>query len=283
MNLFFILHHFAGNSNNTQYFSARPDMRQQRIRSLTACISSIWQTFGGQRFNTRYEYGGVNFDSLEPPANLKVLICVYKDQHVLDDLTIPKNLYESLAVQQEINPIYLGLCAHHLIAQHSGSYDYYCHIEDDLIMSDPLFFTKLQWFNQNTGDDCLLLPNRFEIGGGAKCFIDGYSGIRCDEPKRITLPFLGGMTTFIKPDNVYAGSYFLNQRQLNKLLKNEHYLSFDSSWIGPLESGMSLSLQKSFEIYKPTLESNFLEIQHFGDRYVSRITPSSKNGQKTFS
>lgn len=37
-----------------------------------------------------------------------------------------------------------------------GKYDYYCYLEDDLILYDFWFFVKLKWFNYYVGNNNLL-------------------------------------------------------------------------------------------------------------------------------
>ena len=44
----------------------------------------------------------------------------------------------------------------------AGDGDYFCYLEDDLILGDPWLFRKLAWFTREFGDDCLLQPNRYE-------------------------------------------------------------------------------------------------------------------------
>lgn len=281
MKLLFVMHHYAAKAFypiiNQQYFSARPEMAERRVLSLAECINSIWRTFGGAT-DTIYRNDQVSFKSLDVSNQIDVVVCVSEDKHIIDDLKISSDLYRLSPVEQKIDPLLLGFAAQKVIADASGKYDYYCHIEDDLVFSDPLFFDKLSWFNKNVNPYDLLQPNRMEIAGSKKCFIDGDAGcitkgFQNKGPVNFPLPFLTRRINFLKPDNPYAGSYFLNQSQLDKLLESGHYnqSSPDYSWIGPLESSMCLSLLKTFTLYKPSLDSGFLEIQHYGDRYCGKI------------
>ena len=54
---------------------------------------------------------------------------------------------------------------------------WYCYLEDDIVISDSLFFSKLQWFYHVVNNARYLLqPNRYEIGVDpefSKVYVDG--------------------------------------------------------------------------------------------------------------
>jgi hypothetical protein len=51
-----------------------------------------------------------------------------------------------------------------------------------------------------------------------------------------------------------------------------NFLDMDASFISPLESSATLGIMKTFRVYKPaTQNTNFLEIQHFGDSFLRLI------------
>lgn len=57
-----------------------------------------------------------------------------------------------------------------------GGYDFYCYLEDDLLVRDPLFLRKLRWFTGRFGEGAVLQPNRFEAarsGVVRRAYIDG--------------------------------------------------------------------------------------------------------------
>ena len=97
----------------------------------------------------------------------------------------------------------------------ANGYDFYCYLEDDLILRDPLFFVKLKWFVELAGEDCVLLPNRYEVARDRlvhKAYVDG--PLRPD----VTAPFqdvsvaaeltadaLGRRVVFRRPLNPHAG------------------------------------------------------------------------------
>ena len=69
------------------------------------------------------------------------------------------------------------------------SYDLYAYFEDDLIILDPGFFRKIDWFRGQAGDECVLLPHRIEFSSVPdvvdRFFIDGPMS---DEDLRRVIP-----------------------------------------------------------------------------------------------
>src|SRR5262249_55304109 len=105
---------------------------------------------------------------------LDIVVCTTRGRHVLDRLGIPSRCFQHQATDSE--PPLLGFACHAFLRDRLGDYDYYCYLEDDLIVHDPWFFRKLAWFTSVAGDDKLLQPNRFEGGVGflvPKVYIDG--------------------------------------------------------------------------------------------------------------
>lgn len=64
-------------------------------------------------------------------------------------------------------------------------FDYFCYLEDDILIADPLFFDKQLWFSGQFGDDCMLQPNRYELFRDRyKIYVDG------PLPKSLARPYL---------------------------------------------------------------------------------------------
>ena len=171
---------------------------------------------------------------------------------------------------------------HKILKENLGKYDYYCYMEDDLIINDPSFFDKLVWFNKEFGNECVLQPNRYESssrGRYLKLYVDGdivpratekYQNI--DENSLLQANFLGKEIEFKRPLNPHSGCFFLTKEQMTYWATQDYYLDMDCGFISPLESGASLGIMKTFKVYKPsTQNANFLEIQHFGDYFLRNI------------
>ncbi len=181
--------------------------------------------------------------------------------------------------------------AQSLLRDRLGSYDFYCYLEDDIIIRDPAFFEKLLWFQNTFGPNCLLAPVRFELastGTPAKVIVD------FDLPRHLLEPFrcanqkyeIEGVwnarrQTFQLPSNPHAGCFFLTQEQMAHWVRQPSFNDHDVSWIGPMESAATLSVGKVFDIYKPVRpDPFFLEVQHFGVRYsVQSAPPGSRRGE----
>ena len=68
-----------------------------------------------------------------------------------------------MVITEPLTPKHLGFEAQRFRSRLGESYDLYCYFEDDLIINDPWFFRKIDWFRSHVGDDCLLLPHRVEF------------------------------------------------------------------------------------------------------------------------
>jgi hypothetical protein len=52
-----------------------------------------------------------------------------------------------------------------------------------------------------------------------------------------------------------------------------YFLDRDTGFIGPLESAATLGIMRTFRVYKPANENaNFLEIEHYGNGYISQLS-----------
>jgi hypothetical protein len=134
--------------------------------------------------------------------------------------------------------------------------------------------------------EALLQPNRYEArpdGAVQKLYVDyhltpartaGYQNL-ADRP-RLELPFLDGTVAFERSAYPSAGCFFLNADQLAIWAQSPAFLDGDVSYLSPLDSAATLSIMKTFRIYKPVLDqASFLKVLHasaFGgntDNYTS--------------
>lgn len=279
MRLLFTIPHFYNPQGSRKHASQRPNP-QPRIQALTSSLGAIYQLYS--QFQCMIDIG----QRVVVPSNqqyinhIDIVICTTGEHHLLKELPLPQDAYYHLATQCE--PMFLGFECQGVLKDNLGCYDYYCFLEDDLILSDPWFFVKLVWFNRITGDRNLLQPNRYEsaIGGTfRKAYIDG------DLKPHVTQPFqnleehpqLTGKVmecpvVLKRPLNPHSGCYFLNGAQMDYWVNQPHFLDRDTRFIGPLESAATLGIMKTFRIYKPAPQNaSFLEIQHFGTSFLSLI------------
>lgn len=166
---------------------------------------------------------------------------------------------------------------------HKGRYDYYGFVEDDIVLVDPLFLRKRRLFDRAFGPQALLQPNRYEaspVGPVHKLYVDyriaprvteRYQNIK-DTP-RLELPFLDDTIGFERTPYPSAGCFFLNGEQLGIWAGGPHFLDGDTSYMSALDSAVTLSVMKTFRIYKPVLDQAwFLEVLHASPRWIGSVT-----------
>ncbi len=216
----------------------------------------------------------------EKIKTVDIVICTTQGKHVLNDLSISEGLYRIR--ESDAEPMLLGYECHKVLKENLGSYDYYCYLEDDLIIHDALFFSKLRWFNERVGHDKVLQPNRFEYSASLdahKCYIDGDLRLgvttefqNLNDENSISGQALGQSVKFKRTLNPHSGCFFLNQNQMKNWSEKPFFLDYETSFIGPLESAATLGIMKAFKVYKPIPEcANFLEIQHYGVAFTRLI------------
>ena len=205
------------------------------------------------------------------------------EHHVLDQLDPPfRGLFQMVVVKPE-SPTHLGFAAQRFLASRlEEAYDLYAYFEDDLIILDPGFFQKIDWFRRQAGSDCVLLPHRIEFSNVPdvvdRFFIDG--PIAEDELRRVIpdpspsigSPYPGGTVYFESPRNPHSGCFVLSAQQLQHWLQQAWWQDGDSSLISPLESAASLGITKTFRVFKPAMaNASWLELQHWGTNFLCLI------------
>jgi len=219
----------------------------------------------------------VNVDA-STGAEVDIVICTAGDDHCLAELKLPPALYEHRPCTCE--PKLLGFECHAALQERLGGYDYYCYLEDDLVLHDQWFFAKLDWFAAHSGNGSLLQPNRFEISRAPllpKLYVDGNMTERAirrfqdvGQDPEIVGTFLNTPLRFRRTLNPHAGSFFLSAEQMQHWASQPYFLDRDTSFIGPLESAATLGVMRTFQIYKPAPPfAAFLEIQHSGSAYIN--------------
>lgn len=249
---------------------------QPRVWALTQCLRGLVGNLDASQ-----EAWARAGDRLRPgPAGeatavaLDVVVCTTRGQHLLDQLPVPEGLVEHR--QTEAEPLLLGYECHGVLASRLGEYDFYCYLEDDLILHDPYFLHKQLWFNQQAGDGCVLQPNRFEMSYTEREIKKVYIDFEFTQAERtegqVELSYLGGTLTCYRPSNPHAGCFFLNGRQMAAWAARPDFLSRETGFVGPLESAATLGVARAFTVFKPALrDAGFLEIQHYGQAWSRRL------------
>jgi hypothetical protein len=278
-----IVHYWTDNADSR--YGSLSDDALARAEALGSSISALHDLFNNNSFSLEYAA-----KYKEIPANVDlsysvdVVVVTRKDGNILDHLKISPDLFSPhFAI---VSPTLLGFEAHKVMAENDGKYDKYVYLEDDIIISDPLFFQKMDWFRKRAPELALLLPNRYEITGrddSGKAYIDGdfisdqivrHTGEASPsvQDNKLELEHLGKKIAFQRPSNPHAACFFLDQHQLHHWISRPWFLDGDTSLVGPLESAATLGILKTFTPYKPGLDyAAFLEVRHYGESLLSLI------------
>lgn len=256
---------------------------EARVRAITRCLVAIHESFGARQGLIDSVARRIWRTNEGMAHEVDVVVCTTGGQHLVPRL-------EGLSAgfrhhPTEAEPRLLGYECHAVLKANLGSYDYFGYLEDDLEIRDPLFFTKIDWFRNWAGDDCVLQPNRYEAGLGAavtKYYPDGNLvdptlsprfQDRDDRPL-LKAEVLGREFSFQRVDNPHAGCFFLSAGQMAHWASQPHFLDRSSDFWGPLESAATLGIMRTFRVYKPAREcAEFLEVKHLGLRYLNRLPP----------
>ena len=279
MKILFVIPHYYGPGPGL-YGSTDESQHSRRTASLRAAIASLHQHLGGgqQMLHGNKELFAVN----QAIANdIDIVVCTSGENHLLSELDLPAGSYRHHAVTVD-NPLYLGYSAYDVFKDSFGKYDWYCYLEDDLVITDPLFFHKLQAFYATAPDaGYLLQPNRFEVSSNSSCgktYIDGpmwddnaqvMANLRLpDSCPQIDLPFLAATFRMLPAENAHSGCFFLTASHMKQLLEQPWYGKRMAGYVGPLESAATLFIMALFHVFKPADEcAGFLELLHAHQRY----------------
>jgi len=263
----------ADKTNRSRQASAR----DERLRSLIAAISSPHQALGTATYGLNHGEAKAERSMPKQPYTVDLVVCTAGDSHLLDEIRPLDHLYHHHPTKAE--PIMLGFECHKVLRDARGRYDYYAFVEDDVVLSDPIFFKKRRLFDQHFEPRALLQPNRYELqptGPVNKLYVDyklrpqvteKYQNIA--EAPRLDMPFVDEAIAFERTTYPSAGCFFLNAEQLKLWSDGPYFLDGDVSYMSPLDSAVTLSVMKTFRIYKPCLEQAwFLEVLHASPRWI---------------
>jgi hypothetical protein len=205
-----------------------------------------------------------------------IVLVTTDDDHLVEELSDIAPLFRH--ERREIAPEHLPFECQRVLADGRGDHDFYCYVEDDMVVSDPLIFMKCAWFTERFGDDAVLFPNRFERHGGLKIYPDGPLAVDetaeyqdlSDRPE-LHAAALGVDIVFRRPSNPNASTYFLSAAQLERWVAEPYFAVPTSDFVAPIESGANLGIMRTFRVYKPAEPTaDFLEVEHGTHRYLDQ-------------
>ena len=280
-----IVHYFDQHGDRS--LGSLRDTPTVRAEALGRTITSLHDLFNDHTISLDYRSTYV-----PRPANtdlcytLDIVILTTHGMTVFEHLAIDSSLFEEIPTDAE--PIMLGFEANRIFQERAHDYDRFVYLEDDIILHDPFFFAKLDWFEALVGSQALLQPHLYEVterDGRGKVYIDGdfvpdqitrYRRISGQSAKVIEAEQLGQQLRFCYAPNPHSGCYFLSQAQLHLWLEKPWYLDRDTRLVRSFESAASLGILKTFDIYKPDLNcAAFLEVQHFGEVNLAEVIPQT--------
>ena len=280
MRILFTIPHYFGPGPSC-FGSADASKRKQRVASLRSCIASLHHNFGRSQ-----KLGDVCPANQMFTNDIDIVICVNGSNHLINELDLPSGSFISREFTMA-NPLFLGYSCYDVLREASGNYDWYCYLEDDIVISDSLFFSKLQWFYHVVNNARYLLqPNRYEIGVDpefSKVYVDGpvwYNSAEFNAGLRLPGCFdeiliKCGETTFRTTPalNPHSGCFFLTNVHLRHLLEQPWYGDRLAHFAGPMESAATQYIITLFNVFKPALEcASFLEVYHHHQKWVNNKT-----------
>lgn len=279
MRILITIPHLFNAAGDGRYGSTQPNP-QPRLVALTQCLRSLRMLYTGKdetwyRAGNRLQPGPANQDSR---IDLDIVICTCGDLHLLDQLQMPPGTHEHLRF--DCDPMYLGFECHDVLQERLVDYDLFGYMEDDLILHDPDFFTKISWFHGLGDEAAVLQPNRYERYISPtqlkKVYIDFEFATEeemiAKANESISLEALGRPVELRPTTNPHSGCFFLSRRQMEHWVAQKHFGKRDAGFVGPLESAASLGLARTFRAFKPTARNaSFLEIEHYGQMWSRRL------------
>lgn len=280
MKILVTIPHFFGHDGRGNYGStASPAVR--RANALRQSLLGLFTSFSGRHRLADSRTSSSHIANERLTAEIDIVVCTSGRHHLVDQLGRLPFRHESTDCQ----PRLLGYECHRVLKENLGRYDFYSFMEDDLLINDMMFFTKLKWFTAKLGDDYLLQPNRFERLMGdstVRLYIDGNvrdifklrPELRRIAPRKsLGVRIFETDFKFSQVQNAHSGCFFLNAAQMARWASMDYFLDRSQEFVGPLESAATLGVMRTFFVYKPARENAaFLELAHLDHRYLGKRT-----------
>lgn len=270
-------HHFREAPEGTGYGSGRSGARFSRCLALARCLHALLQ-LERSRTDQVLHIGDRCLDPTEPlrqgdhplPAiQLEIHLFTSGENTLAEVVDLFRERLELHRLDLE-DPRQLPLAARDFLIAATPSADLSLYLEDDLVLSDPLFLDKQVWFLRGCGGKAVLMPHRHELipgGHGQRLLVDG--PLREGFIRRFTQPQMdagrgrfwdGQEIHFDRTANPHSGLFCLNSAQTEQLrqLKLPR-----EGFVGPLETAATFTVLPHFAVMKPSFaQRNFLWVEH---------------------
>ncbi len=272
--------HYFGKRTTRQSHGSMTQRRASRAEKLRRTVEALHVLFGRLQCMMQLSRRQTEAANLNLRGRVEVLVCSTPEDHLAEESGLGPAMCR--LCREDVAPEHLGFAVHRRLAERLDDFDWFVYLEDDLLMHDPLWFTKLSWFLETAGQNAVLLPNRYERSADAlmmKAYVDGdlrpeSAGAFQDRSVRpeICEDVLGRPFRFIRPLNPHAGCFALRKDQLAYLIAQPDYGQPREEFIGPLESAATLAVMSHFQVFKPAIENaSFLEIEHQSNQFIGQL------------
>jgi len=277
MRILLAIVHYWRPEENASHQSLRANP-QLRVEALQAQLLGLRRVMGRQ--------GVLNIaERCVQPTNadlrhsIDIRLITDGEHHVIERLAPPYQGLADVVITEPSSPRHLGFQAQRYLASQLGSgYDLYGYLEDDLVIHDPMFFSKVHWIQHQLQQQAVVLPHRYELCHQPdpvdKLYIDGpmpTADLRMllpDPAPPVQSQQPGGVIRLESPANPHAGCFFLTAEQLHHWTQQPCWQDGDCSFVSPLESAATLGIARCFQLYKPALScASWLELQHWGSGF----------------
>lgn len=264
--------------------STKAGSAEKRAAALTALICRLHELFAQPVLLA--EHSKQACTEFAPPdrMGLDIFLITNGDKHLLGQLGCASSLYKQVAATGD--PPWLGLAAHKLIQQTLGRYDWYCYLEDDTLIEDPLFFEKLRFahaaLEKQLGLETLLQPARYEtvldasqhaLPAPRKVYLDWEcAGMPDFTGPEVGVEMLGRTWTLEPARHPHAGCFFLDARRAELFARSKYCGSSEEQWVLPGDTTATLAVWRTFKLYKPRRDSlAYLEVRHLRPAMLDKL------------
>jgi len=273
-----IPHFFRESAEGSSYGSGRSGQRLARCIALARCLSSLMalrRSSGDAVLNIgarSIAQWPAHHDGLQRAGAIDIELHLFTDGHHLlhEVVEMFHGRLQHHPVELE-NPRLLPIHARNWLLQQQPNADLSVYLEDDLVISDPLFLDKQLWFLQRTEHKGVLMPHRVEpVPAGPECqllvdgplepvFIQRFCQPTEDAAQGRFDP-TGPLIHFDVTSNPHSGSFVLGAPQVEHLRPLK--LPSDG-FVSPLETAATLTVLAHFPVFKPSKgQQRFLQIEH---------------------
>ena len=158
----FIPHYFNDGTASSAYGSTRQNNTLKRSLAFSRCLESLLSL---ERASLDYI---LNIKSkllersptsaISPQLTISISVITNKADYLHEILSIYQSRISVIQCVDCDDPKYLPLIAMQKMLKTAESADIYGYLEDDLIISDPLFFDKLHSCSMSAGDSYVFMP-----------------------------------------------------------------------------------------------------------------------------